>query len=157
MDRLRITSPSFEDNDDMPKKYTGFGEDISPGFYLENLSKEAVSLAIIMDDLDIPLIRAYTHWLIWNLPATEQVPEGIPHGYQVPSLGNARQGVAYGVHCYRGPKQPVFVRNMHRYLFQFYVLDCDIELDERAKKKDLLAAMEGHILQRGSMTGKYKR
>ncbi len=46
---------------------------------------------------------------------------------------------------------------MHRYRFEFYVLDCFLDLDGRAKKSDLLKAMKGHIIQKGDITGKYKR
>lgn len=141
----------------MPKKHTGFGEDVSPAFQLLNLASETVSIAIIMDDLDIPMIKAFNHWLIWNIPNSETIPENIPYGSVVPLLGNAKQGVGYGHHCYRGPKQPVFIRTMHRYIFRFYVLDCFLDLDSCAKKANLLEAMKGHIIQQGSITGNYKR
>lgn len=141
----------------MPKKHTGFDADVSPEFQLLNLSDDVISIAIIMDDLDIPLIKAYNHWLIWNIPKIDKIPENIPYGSPVSLLHNAMQGAAYGVNRYRGPKQPVFVRNTHRYIFRFYALDCFLNLNSRAKKKDLLEAMCGHILQQGSITGKYKR
>lgn len=154
---LLITSPSFQNDGRIPTKHTGFGEDISPAFALSNLVPEATSIAIIMDDLDIPIIRSLNHWLIWNIPKLETIPENIPYGCTVASLGNAKQGVGYGRNRYRGPKQPIFVRNMHRYLFRFYVLDCFLNLDSNARKSDLLEAMEGHIIQQGSITGNYKR
>lgn len=154
---LKVTSSSFIDNEIIPKKHTGFGEDISPEFHLHNLSDIAVSVAIIMDDLDIPFIKAYNHWLIWNIPKTDFIPENIPYGSPVSSLRNAIQGVGYGVKRYRGPKQPFFVNNTHRYIFRFYVLDCFLDLGCTAKKKDLVKVMQGHIIQQGSITGKYKR
>lgn len=157
MNELRVTSTAFSDNEYMPKKHTGFGEDMSPEFHLHNLSEAAVSIAIIMDDLDIPFIKEFNHWIIWNVPGKDSIPDNIPYGSPVPSLGNAIQGVAYGVHRYRGPKQPVFVRNMHRYIFRVYALDCFLDINSTAKKNDLIKAMQGHILQQGSITGKYKR
>lgn len=157
MDTLTIKSPSFEDNGFMPKKHTGFGEDISPAFTLLNLTHKAVSLAIIMDDLDIPFISAYNHWLIWNIPPMEEITENIPYGSETGALGNAVQGIGYGKHRYRGPKQPVFIRNIHRYVFNFYVLDSYLELDCNSRKKELLAKMQGHVVQQGRITGKYKR
>lgn len=154
---LQVTSPSFKNNGAIPKKHTGFGDDISPAFQLADLAPEAVSIAIIMDDLDIPMTKAFNHWLIWNIPSSQTIPEHIPYGSVVPSLGNARQGIGYGRNRYRGPKQPVFVRNMHRYIFRFYVLDCFLELDSGAKKTELLKAMDEHIIQQGSFTGTYQR
>jgi len=157
MKDMEIKSTSFINGGYIPKKHTGFDVDISPEFQLLNLSDDTISIAIIMDDLDIPLIQAFNHWLIWNIPKTEKIPENIPYGSTVSSFHNAIQGIAYGVNRYRGPKQPVFVRSTHRYIFRFYALDCFLNLDSTSKKKDLLEAMYGHILQQGSITGKYKR
>lgn len=154
---LRITCPAFADGGFMPARYTGFGEDVSPAFALHNLDERAATLAIVMDDLDIPFVPAYTHWLIWNLPARSTVPEAIPHGAVLPDLGGARQGVGYGRHRYRGPKPPFFVLNRHRYVFRFYALDVRLALPADARKRDLLRAMKGHIIQQGSITGVFRR
>lgn len=157
MEELIITCPSFEDHGLIPKKHTGFGEDASPGFHIGNLSPEAVSIAILMDDLDIPFVPAYNHWAIWNVPRTERIPEGVPYGPSVPSLGGAIQGVAYGRHRYRGPKQPFFIRSAHDYIFRFYALDSFLTLDASAGKRDVERAMRAHIIQRGAITGSYRR
>lgn len=84
---LMVTSNAFKDGQYMPVDYTGFGKDMSPDFRLHNLSKKAVSIAIIMDDLDIPFLPAYNHWLIWNIPAMQEIPEKIPHGPEMPDRG----------------------------------------------------------------------
>lgn len=155
--KLEITSPTFVNGGMMPKKHTGFGQDISPGFCLANVCEKAVSIAIIMDDLDVPFTAAYNHWLIWNIPNMQEIPEDIPYIAAVPELGNAVQGMAWGKNRYRGPKQPVFVRNTHSYVFRFFVLNCFLHLDSNARKQELLKAMNGHVLQEGQIIGKYKR
>lgn len=136
---LVITSPAFRQGGPIPKRHTGFGEDVSPAFRLSGLCPEAVSLAVILDDLDIPLIPAYPHWLIWDIPPTEEIPEHIPCGALGP--GGAVQGVAYGRNCYRGPRPPFFVRTPHRYIFRFYALDCRLGLAAAAGRRTLLRAM----------------
>lgn len=143
---LRITSPAFRQGCPIPVQYTGFGADISPAFQISGLCQEAVSLAVIMDDLDIPLVPAYCHWLIWNIPCTEELPEHIPHGS--PVLVRAVQGMAYGQHRYRGPKPPLFVRTPHRYVFRFYALDCFLDLGAQSNRPALVNAMTGHVLQK---------
>jgi len=95
-----------------------------------------------MDDLDIRFMQSLNHWVLWNIPRMDEIPEGIPYGSPVPFLGNAIQGKAYG---------------NHRYRFEFFVLDCFLSLDMNAVKKDVVAAMQGHVMQHGSITGKYKR
>lgn len=153
MENLTVSSPSFEDGGLIPIKYTGYGEDISPELVLSGLSKRAVSIAIIMNDMDHP-IPAYNHWVIWNIPAVPLIPENIPHGKRVECLGDAIQGRGYGKHRYRGPKPPF--RWSHIYHFNVLVLDCSLDLPSTARKKDLLAAMQGHILQQAVLAGHYR-
>ena len=78
--------------------YTGYGKDVSPTFYLSKLSKEAQSIAIIMDDIKHPLLGTYNHWVIWNLPVICEIPENIAHGEMLNDLGDAVQGIGYGRH-----------------------------------------------------------
>lgn len=48
-----VTIPDFNSGM-IPKHHTGFGEDISPEFIIRDVSEGAVSIAIILDDLDVP-------------------------------------------------------------------------------------------------------
>lgn len=147
---LSVTSDAFENGGEIPIKYTGRAEDVSPELKLSALSEEAKSIAIIMEDLDIPVIGILPHWVIWNLPVQTVIPENIPHGESLTSLGDAMQGIGYGRHGYKGPNPPF---GSHRYQFHVYVLDCRLNLSGNAGKKALMKAMEGHILQYGSITG----
>jgi len=149
-EELIVTSDSFEDGGTMPIQYTGRGEDISPSLSLSTISENAVSIAIIMDDLDVPIIGTYNHWVIWNIPVQNIIPENIPHGDIVESLGNAVQGNGYGKHGYRGPKPPF---GSHRYQFHVFILDCELDLSNNTRKKELLESMNGHILQYGCIMG----
>lgn len=112
------------------------------------------TLAIVMDDLDVPFSGELNHWLIWNLPPLSTIPENIPYGAECPN--EAKQGLAYGKHRYQGPKQPPFIRKAHRYRFRVYGLDCVLELPATSQKKDLMQAMSGHILQTGEVIGWYQ-
>ncbi|MGM0168093.1 YbhB/YbcL family Raf kinase inhibitor-like protein [Enterococcus sp. AZ135] len=149
---LKVTSSAFEDGGKIPVKYTGNGEDVSPELQLAELDKEAVSLVVIMDDLDHPLAGVYNHWLIWNVPPMTIIPAEIPEGKQVSGLADAVQGVGYGKHRYRGPKPPF---GSHRYKYNVFVLDTTMDLAASTKKRALLEAMEGHILQYGYLIGEY--
>lgn len=153
MDTLALTSPAFQEGCPIPRRHTGFGEDLSPALRLSGLCGEAVTMALVLDDLDVPLCRPYCHWLLWNLPPAAEIPEGVPHGPLVLSLDNAVQGIGYGRHCYRGPRPPAFLRNVHRYVFQVYVLDCRLELPPTTGRRALMGAMSGHILQEASLLG----
>ena len=153
-ENLKITSEAFEDGGCIPEKYTGRGEDISPPIKIHSIASGAKSIAIIMDDIDHP-IGVYNHWLIWNIPAVfDEIPEDIPKEEIVSSLGNAVQGKsAYGgKHYYRGPKPPF---GTHKYVFKVYVLDSFLNLKNDAGKKELQEAIEGKILQHGTLTGEF--
>lgn len=157
MDTLRLTSPAFSEGGAIPVRYTGFGEDLSPVLCLSGLYGGAVSMALVLEDLDVPLCKTYSHWLIWNLPLLAEIPEGVPHGPSVLSLENAVQGVGYGRHRYRGPHPPPFHHKAHRYVFRVYVLDCRLDLPPAARRRALIKAMSGHILQEASLLGTFCR
>jgi hypothetical protein len=76
--KLTVTSPAFKANGTIPVDYTGNGKNSSPELHLSELDERAVSLAIIMDDIDHPLAGVYNHWLIWNLPIMDTIPAEIP-------------------------------------------------------------------------------
>ena len=152
-----IASTAFSDNGIIPNKYTGFGEDVSPEFKITDAPENTVSFAIILDDSDVPFMKIFTHWIIWNIPKTDIIPEGLPKGAVIHEPFNACQGAAWGKHCYRGPKQPFFIRNEHRYTFTVYALDCQLDISEKSDRNNLIDAMRGHILAEAKLTGRHRR
>lgn len=150
---LDFTCVGIEDNGVIPIENTGRGQDKSPEFLIWNLSPKASTIAITLEDLTHP-IKDFTHWVIWNIPASNRVKSGIPAGKVVSSWGNARQGTAYGRHRYAGPKPPR--GRTHWYRYTVYVLDCRLNLSPRANKKKFLEKAEGHIIQAGSIMAAYE-
>lgn len=137
-----------------PVEYTGRGRDISPEFVLKNLSSDARTLAVTLEDLSHP-IKNFTHWMIWNIPAADKIEKSIPAGRVVSALGNARQGIAYGMHRYAGPKPPR--GKQHVYRFTIYSLDCVLNCSAvTTTKRSFLKKAQGHILQKGSVEGVFK-
>ena len=151
MNTLTLTSPDFEEGGRFPRRHTGQGEDLSPAFQVRGLPQGTAAMALVLEDASHPLFRNYTHWLIWDLPPSEEIPGAISPGERVDSLGGAVQGTAYGRSRYRGPKPPLGLN--HRYVFTLYALDQRLDLSPSAKKQDLLRAMEGHILGRSTLSG----
>ncbi len=144
----------FKNGELIPKKYTCDGEDISPPLELVNLSPKAKSIAIIMEDPDAPM-GTFTHWIIWDIPPTHKIPEGIPRGKEITKPFKAYQGRNdFGYYGYGGPCPPK--GKPHRYVFKVYVLDTVLNLKD-ATKEQLLKAMRGHIIQYGELVGLYGR
>lgn len=149
---LRLVCPGLEDGGVFPKEYTGYGEDRSPEFRLGNLPPGTASLAVTLEDLSHPL-RDFTHWIAWNLPAGDWIPGDLPPGRKLPEGG--RQGAAYGLFRYAGPKPPGWA-GPHRYRFTVYALDALLpELPLWAGKRAFLKRAAGHILRKGSLTARF--
>jgi len=155
MDQLHISSPAFVNNGWIPDRNSGYGEDISPELQIKGLTESAVLLIITLDDMGHPISPGYNHWVAWNLPPISVIPEHLPKGAVCQQPIHMEQGVAYGKHCYRGPKPP-FNWN-HDYRFTVYALDTLLTVDTDAGKEAVLKAAEGHILQSGVLMGKYQR
>ena len=150
---LEFECIGMDDGRKFPIEYTGRGQDISPEFIIKNLSPNAKTLAVTLEDLSHP-IKDFTHWVIWNIPATDRIKKNIPAGKTVPMLGNARQGIGYGFHCYAGPKPPKGKK--HTYRFTVYSLDCEINISANSMKRNFLKKAERHIIQKGSIVGEFE-
>lgn len=151
---LQIKCIGLENNGTFPLEYTGRGEDISPEFFLANLSPTAKTVAITLEDMKHPLFKNFTHWVIWNIPASPKIIGAIPHGKKVEALNNAVQGMAYGWHKYAGPKPPKGRR--HYYRFTVYVLDSVLSLSSDSTKTKFIKSAKNHILQQGTVIGVFE-
>lgn len=150
---MTITSPAFEDGGVIPRRFTCDGEGHSPPLLFGDVPPGTKSLALIMDDPDVPTsIRAegeWEHWLVWNMPP--DVP-GIPQGDPAPGMVGRNTS---GTHAYAAPCPP---DREHRYFFRLYALDCVLDLAAaHGSKLALLRAMEGHVLAEAELEGRYER
>lgn len=136
---LTITCPAVTDNRRLPNKYGHFFENINPPLKFDNVPTDAVSLAVILDGPDAPG-GEYTHWLVWNIPATlDRIPEDWEPPAGVVEGGNSDGGSEYG---YIGPDPA----NKQSYRFKAYALDSRLELPQGASKQALGEAMKGRIV-----------
>ncbi len=145
---MKITSPAFEPNQNIPVKYTCDGDNVNPPLDFKDVPPQAVSLALIVDDPDAQA-GTWTHWTVWNIdPSTASIAEN-----SVPP--KAMQGqTSYGQNIYGGPCPPA---GAHRYLFKLYALDAKLSLSSFSLKADLEKAMENHILAQAELVGLYSR
>jgi Raf kinase inhibitor-like YbhB/YbcL family protein len=105
-----------------------------------------------MDDPDAPM-GTWVHWVIFNIPAsTRNLTEGTPTDPQL-SDGSLQGKTSAGSSGYHGPCPP---SGTHRYFFKLYALDTILSLSAKADKKELLAAMDGHILANAELMGTFK-
>ncbi len=148
-----LTSSAFTQDGMIPSKYTCDGQDISPPLTWREPPEETQSFALIADDPDAPM-GTWVHWVIYNIPAdARELAEGTPQDTEL-SDGSRQGKNSWPKLGYGGPCPP---SGTHRYFFKLYALDTILELEPGANKKQLLKAMEGHILAETELMGKYSR
>src|SRR5437879_6192348 len=146
--KMKITSSAFQEGGTIPEKFSKNGQNVSPELRIEGTPAEAKSLALIVDDPDAP-VGLFTHWLVWNIdPKTTQIAENsVPKG--------AVQGTNdFPGQRYDGPQPP---SGTHRYYFKIFALDRTLDLTSGAKRRELDAAMRGHIVGQGELMGRYSK
>lgn len=150
---LHITSSSFADGGRMPARLTCDGANVSPQLHFSTPPAGTRSFAIVVDDPDAP--AAFAHWLAYGIPAdVRELPEGASSASQ--RLERAAEGInSFGRMGYGGPCPPVGAA--HHYLFRVYALDTMPALPSGASAQQVDAALQGHVLAEGRITGLYAR
>jgi Raf kinase inhibitor-like YbhB/YbcL family protein len=143
-----LKSPAFEHMGDITQKYTCQGENINPPLLISNVPEKTESLILIMEDPDAPGITV-THWIICHLePSTNEISEG-------EHIKNAIIGKnMMGKNEYMGPCPPF---GKHRYFFKLYALNKKLDINDKTRKKQLLKASKGHIIEQTELIGLYKK
>jgi len=144
-DRMKVTSPDFENNTLMPTKVAWKNENISPALIIENIPAASKSLALIVDDPDAPM-GTWVHWVMYDIPVVSRIDEGSAPGTQ--GINDFR------TQKYDGPWPP---SGTHRYFFKVYALDRKLGLKEGSDKRALERAMKGYILDKAELIGLYRR
>jgi len=152
---MEIRSSAFFIGNTIPFKYTCDGDNISPPIHWEAPPQGTNSFALILDDLDAPN-GTFTHWVVYNLPAdTRELPEGVTNRPKLPN--GAMQGKnSFGQLGFGGPCPPEN-DGTHRYFFKVFALDQSLNLLPGASKEQVMAAMEGHVLDAAEVMGRYAR
>lgn len=142
---MNLTSPAFEHNKDIPKRFTCDGEGKNPPLKINGIPKDAKSLALIVDDPDAPM-GTFVHWVVYDIPVISSIEEDSIPGKQG---SNTMRGVNWVSPC---PPS-----GTHRYVFKIYALDKELGLKEGLSKAAVEKAMDGHILDKAELIGLYSR
>lgn len=150
-----LTSTSWQDGGEIPVKYAGAGQSISPALSWTNVPMGTVEFVLIMNDPEPVTPRGSAtgdilHWLVAKIPASAtSLPEGA--GAAQPQLPEgARQ-----IQAYRGPGAPA-AGPPHHYTLTLYALNAALDLPANADRAAVMAAMDGKVAARGIFNGRYK-
>jgi Raf kinase inhibitor-like YbhB/YbcL family protein len=157
--RLTLTTTAFEDGGIIPDMYTtaASGTAVSPHLVWSNVPDGTVSFALILRDPDTALMKKtdeVLHWMIFNIPGTaRELPQGVPATAQLPdgSIQLPNQGKKIG---YMGMGAAA-VGPYHHYTYALYALDTKLSLGPDATPADVLDAMQGHILMKAILVGRF--
>jgi Raf kinase inhibitor-like YbhB/YbcL family protein len=152
--RLRLSSPAFEDNGFIPGEFTCEGSGYSPQLTWEGMPEGAQSFALEMIDYDIPISKVgFVHWVVYNipahirqLPARFSLPESIKLGAVIAPNGAGR----------RRYYPPCPVSGTHAYTFRLFALDVKV-LDHKSDRYAVFKKeVSKHQLDVGTLTGRYR-
>jgi Raf kinase inhibitor-like YbhB/YbcL family protein len=156
---MKLTSPSFDHNGTMPSTYTCDGSNISPALKWTNAPQNTKSFVLIVDDPDASSAvasvkekpaKVWVHWILLDIPSNiDHLAENLPSS-------DFKQGSTdfNGKQQWGGPCPP---SGTHHYQFTLYALDIMLNLPAGTSKEELIAAMNGHILEQTTLIGTYQR
>lgn len=145
---IQVTSSVFKNNDFVPIRYSCDGINVNPPLSILEVPENAKSLVLIVDDPDSPS-GSFIHWLVWNIdPSIKEIKEN-----SVP-VGSIEGTTSWGKSGYDGPCPNT---GTHRYFFKILALDEKLDLQPSTSIKELLEAVESHVLDQGEIIGKYLR
>lgn len=138
---MRLTSPAFENEGNIPAEHTCDGANAAPPLVIGEVPVGTKSLALIADDPDAPM-GTWVHWVVWNIKPDSTIVAG-------------KEGMNdFKKNGYGGPCPP---SGTHRYFFKLYALDITLALSDTSTKTDLERVMKGHIIEQVNLVGKYSR
>ncbi|WP_285117153.1 YbhB/YbcL family Raf kinase inhibitor-like protein [Leifsonia sp. fls2-241-R2A-40a] len=151
---IGVTSPDFRDDTPIPKRNAGrpIGENVSSALQWSGVPPTAQELVLIVEDADVPFSRPIVHAIARLAPDLTGLAEGDLEAGGAHGEGRG----SFDRPGYHGPR-PIPGHGPHHYVFQLFALDRPIPGDSTLRPRTIMAAMSGHVLARGRLTGTYER
>lgn len=157
---LTLTSPDFEDGAVIPNKYTqAVPNPVSPTLMWSHVPAGTVTFVLLMHDPDVAMGKKtddVTHWMAFNIPGTATELAGGQSAEPKLADGEIQimnTGRKVG---FMGPGAPA-AGPYHHYTFELFALDTKLDLGPDATRDQVVAAMQGHILGKGVLAGRFHR
>lgn len=146
---LTLTSSAFSSGNTIPLEFTCKGDGNCPPLEINGVPKETETLALLFEDPDVPKDLmpegVYDHWVLFNIdPSTTEISAD-----EVP-LGALQGANTRGAAEYAPPCPP---DSEHRYTFYLFALDTWLDLEKGATKEEVLAALNGCVIDSAQLMG----
>ena len=126
---------------------------------MDQRSRRRGHYALIMDDPDTAPNKKsedILHWMAFNIPGSSTgLPEGVPTTATLPDGMIQAKGFR-GASAIMGPGAGA-AGPYHKYTLELYALDIKLELGPDATRADVLKAMDGHVLAKAALVGRFHR
>lgn len=158
---LVLSSPGYAEGAMIPKKYAAVSgpATVSPELKWAGAPAGTQSFVLLMKDEEFQPNKRWEpayHWIVFNIPGTAtSLPEGVPTATQTFPDGMIQPKFERGI-GYVGPGAPA-EGQPHHYTMSLYALDIKLPLGPEATIADINKAMDGHILDKGFLVGRYHR
>ena len=152
-----LSSTSFQDGGVIPDKYTqaNAAGAISPELEWVNVPAGTVSYVLLMHDPDNApqkKLMDTLHWMMFNIPAsTAKLPEGVPND---PTLPDGSVQLKTRTAGFMGPGARGIY---HHYTIELFAMDTKLSLGPDATHQQVQDAMDGHILGKAVVEGRFHR
>lgn len=159
---LTLMSPAFKDGDVIPDKYTQSAGPaaVSPKLEWSNVPNGTVTFTLIMHDPDAAPQKKtddVLHWMVFNIPGSaRELPENVPTSSATLPDGTVQAKNLRGGVGFMGPGAGA-AGPYHHYTFELFALDNKLDLGPDASRADVLNGMQGHILGKGVVVGRFHR
>jgi Raf kinase inhibitor-like YbhB/YbcL family protein len=155
---LTLTTPDFADGGIVPDKFTFAVKNAgSPKLEWSNVPDGTVSFALIFHDPDEALhmkIEDVLHWLVFNIPGTaRELAASLPPDPKLPD-GTIQAKSVRRTPGYMGPGADA-PGPYHHYTFELFALNTKLDLGPDATRADVLKAIDGHILAKAALVGRF--
>ncbi len=161
---FRLTSADVAEGATIKSEQTfnGFGcsgANVSPALSWSGAPANTRSFALIMHDPDAPTgVGGFTHWIVYNIPATASgLEKGAGGANGTLPAGAAQATTSFGAASYGGPCPPAGDKP-HRYVFTLYALNTDkVQLPPNATQALAGFTINGAKIGSATMTALYGR
>jgi Raf kinase inhibitor-like YbhB/YbcL family protein len=143
-----LRSEAFAHGDEIRRRHTCDGEDVSPALSWSDPPAGMSALALIVEDADAPVGR-FRHRLAGDI---DPLARGLREGESDPAEGRND----FGVGGWIGPCPPPS-HGTHRYFFRLHALDAEFDVGLRAGRRELERILAGHVLVTAEPIGTYER
>ncbi len=144
-----LFSPAFADGAELPSECAYDNENRSPTLQWKEAPLGVARFALLCEDPEGWDGKAWTHWLIWNIPAIEtRLLSGQP------AYPRLEDGSVQGINDYLelgwgGPCPP---KGLRRYLFRLFALDAPVH-PANPTRAAFDEALRGRIMAEASIEG----